>query len=83
MPYGAVSCDETEVALTKTAVEASKVPSIRLLDVSCTAPGSIVSSGVVSPATVARCDRVRVKEIVASSSEVVPNSPALKVMPPV
>ena len=55
MPVGSVSSDETEVASTKTAVETSNVPTIRLSDVSRTAPGSIVSSGVVSPATVARC----------------------------
>ena len=43
MPCGSLSSDETEVASTKTAVEASKVPTIRLSDVSRTAPGSIVS----------------------------------------
>ena len=83
MPYGLMSCDETSKGgMTKVAVETSKVPSIRLPDVFRTAPGSIVSSGVVSPATVARCDEVRVKEIVASS-EVVSSSLTLRVMPPV
>ena len=56
MPVGLESCEETSKGGgTKVAVEASKVPSMRFSDVSRTAPGSIVSSGVVSPATVARC----------------------------
>ena len=71
-----------EVASTKTAVEASNVPTIRLPDVSCTAPGSIVSSGVVSPVTVVRCDAVRINEIAVLLATVT-NSPVLKVMPPV
>ena len=82
MSVGEDSCDETEkLTLAKSAVETSKEPSMRLSDVSRTAPASIVSSGVVSPATVSRCDAVRLNEIVAPST-VVSSSPAVKAMPP-
>ena len=82
MPVGEGSCDETEkVTPVKAAVETSKEPSMRLPDVSRTAPASTVSSGSVSPATVSRCDAVRLNEIVAPST-VVSSSPAVKVMPP-
>ena len=55
---------------------------MRLPVVSCTAPGSIVNSGAVSPVTVVMCDAVRVKEITLPSAAV-PSSPAVRVTPPV
>ena len=82
MPVGESSCDKTSKGgSTNVAVEISNVPSIVLPDVSRTAPGWIVSSGVVSPAIVARCDAVRLNEIVAPSAAV-SSSPALNVIPP-
>ena len=82
-PCGPVSCDEmSKGGGTKTAVETSNVPSMGFPDASCTAPGSMVSSGVVSPATAVRCGAVRVNEIVVPSAAV-PSSAAVRVMPPV
>ena len=82
MPRGLSSWSNTSTALTSVLVETSKVPTIRLLNMSRTAPGSIVSSGVASPATAARCGIVRINEItVPSAAASMSSSPALKVMP--
>ena len=69
MPRGLSSCADMEVASTKDRVEASKVPTMGLPDSSRTAPGSIVSSGVASPASAARCDGVRANDTVAPSAD--------------
>ena len=79
MPRGELSCD-MEVVSTNFPVEASNVLTMRLPDSSRTAPGSIVSSGVASPATAARCGAVRVNDTVAPSASV-SSSPALRVVP--
>ena len=80
MPVGERSCDLMEVASTNVRVEASKVPTMRLPDVSLTAPGSIVSSCLPIAATAARCAAFRVNEIVAPSA-VVSSSSAVRVTP--
>ena len=79
---GTFSCNATEKAPAGDAVETSNVPMMRLPAVSRTAPGSIVNSGAVSPATVAGCDEVRLNEMVAESAAVL-SSPAVRVTPPV
>ena len=68
-PLGASSWAKIEVLSTKTAVDTSKDVEgfLRVPDVSCTAPGSIVSSGTASSATVARRDAFNANDIVAPS----------------
>ena len=82
MPFGLLSCILTKVASTKEAVRTSNVPTMGFPAVSRTAPGSTVSSGVVSPATVARCDSVSVNVSVTPSASVT-SSDAVRVTPPV